>query len=198
MCLNEAHSKVRISKYLSDHFLIQNGLKHGDALSPLLFNFASGYIIMKVQGHQVGLKLNGTYQLLVYADDVSLLGANIDTVKKCTQSLIDASKEVGLEINAQKAKYMLLSRHQDAGQNHDRKISNRCFENVAQFKHMGTTVTYQNLIREEMKRGLNSDNACYHSAQNFLFSCLLSRNLKIGIYKTIIFPVVLYGCENCL
>jgi hypothetical protein len=62
--------------------------------------------IRKVQENQVRLKLNGTHQLLAYADDVNLLGDNIDTIKKDTETLIDASKEVGLEINAEKTKYM--------------------------------------------------------------------------------------------
>ncbi|PNF32661.1 hypothetical protein B7P43_G13126, partial [Cryptotermes secundus] len=81
----------------------------------------------------VGLKLIGTHQLLVSADDVNLLGDNVDTIEKNRQTLIDASKEVGLEVNTEKTKYMLLSRHQNAGQNHDIKIGNRSFENAAQF-----------------------------------------------------------------
>jgi hypothetical protein len=68
--------------------------------------------------------LNGTHQLLTYADDVNLLRDNIDTIKKNTETLIDASKEVGLEINVEKTEYMLLSRHQNAGQNQDMKIEN--------------------------------------------------------------------------
>jgi hypothetical protein len=87
----------------------------------------------KIRVVKVPMELNGTPQLLVHADDVNLLGDNIDTAKKNTQTLIDASKEVGLEVNPEKTKCMLLSRHQNSGQNHDIKIGNKCFENVAQF-----------------------------------------------------------------
>jgi hypothetical protein len=78
----------------------------------------------KIQENQVVLKLNGTHQLLANADDMNLLEYNIDTINKNTEILIDASKEVGLEINVEKTKYMLLSYHQNGGQNHDIKIAN--------------------------------------------------------------------------
>jgi hypothetical protein len=120
---------------------------------------------------------------------------NIDTVKKNTKTLIDASKEVGLEIKVEKTKYMLLSRHQNVGQNRNIKIANRSFENVSQFKYLWTTVTNQNLVQDEIKSRMNSRNSCYHSVQNLLSSHLPSKNVKIRIYKTIILPVVLYGCE---
>jgi hypothetical protein len=85
---------------------------------------------------------------------------------------------------------ILLTCHQNAGQNEDMNIVKRLFENVSQFIYLGMTVTNQNLIQEEIKR-LNSGNACYHSFQNRLPSYLLSKNVKFTIYKTIILPVIL-------
>jgi poly(3-hydroxyalkanoate) synthetase len=102
MCLNETYS-INL-QYQSDKFPIQNGLKQGDALSPLFFNFALEYALRRVQENQEGLKLNGTHQLLAYADDVNIAGKNTDTIKKSTEVLLDASKEVSLEVN-----YMLKS-----------------------------------------------------------------------------------------
>jgi hypothetical protein len=86
---------------------------------------------------------------------------------------------------------MLMSRSQKVGQKRSIKIANRSFEYVAKFKYLGTTLTEQNYMHEENKSRLNLGNACYHSVQS-----LLSRKLKIKIYKTIILPVVLYGCET--
>jgi hypothetical protein len=86
MCLSETYSKVLIGNHLFDSFLSQNGLKRVDALSPLLFNFALEYAIRKIQEYQVGLKLNRTCQLLSYVEDVNLLGDNIDTINKSTET----------------------------------------------------------------------------------------------------------------
>jgi hypothetical protein len=91
---------------------------------------------------------------------------------------------------------MLLSHHRNSGQNHDIKIANRCFENISQFRYLGTAVTNQNLIQEETKRRFSSGNSCYHSVQNLLSFHLLFKNMEIRIYKSIILPVVLYGCET--
>ena len=98
----------------------------------------------------------------------------------------------------EKTKYLVMSRDQNTGRSHSIKIDNSSFEREEQFKYLGTTLTNQNSIQEEIKSRLKSRNACYYSVQNLLSSRLLSKNLKlkIKIYRTIILPVVLYGCET--
>jgi len=115
MCLTETYSRVWEGKNLSDTFPIRNGLKQGDALLPLFFNFALEYVFRRVQVNQDGLKLNGTHQLLAYADDGNILGGSVDTEKKNAEALVAATKEIGLEVNAHKTKYMTVSRDQNAG-----------------------------------------------------------------------------------
>jgi len=91
---------------------------------------------------------------------------------------------------------MVVSRDQNAGRIHSVRIDNHTFERVEEFKYLGTTLTNQNSIPEEIKSRLRSGNACYHSVQNLLSSRLLSKNLNIKIYRNIILPVVLYECET--
>jgi hypothetical protein len=103
---------------------------------------------------------------------------------------------IDLEINAEKTKKMIMWRHPNLGNNQNIRIANESFENVAKFEYLGTTLTNQNDIHDEIKNRLNSRNACYYSVQNFFSSRLILKNLKIKIYKTVILPVVLYGCET--
>jgi hypothetical protein len=115
-----------------------------------------------------------------------------------TETLTDASREAGLEVNTENTMHMLLSRHQNAGQNHDIKTANRFFENLAQFRssYFGTTITNQNLIQKKIKRRLNLGSACCYSFQKIMSSCLLLKDVKIRINKTITLPVVPYGWDE--
>jgi len=99
------------------------------------------------------------------------MGGNVHTTKKNTEALVDASKETGLEVNADKTKYMVVSQDQNAGQNHRIKNDNSSFERVEEFKYLATTLTNQNSVQEEIKSRLKkSGNACYHfGAEFFVF-----------------------------
>jgi len=148
----------------------------------MLFNFALEYAIRRAQVNQNGLKLNGTHQLLAYADDINILGGSIHTLKEKAEALVVATREIGLEVSADKTKYMVMSGDQNAGRIQCVRIGNSTFKRMEEFKYLGTTLTNQNSILEEIMSRLRSGNPCYHLVQNLLSSRLLSKNLKIKIY----------------
>jgi len=115
MSLTETYSRARVGKNVSDKFTIRNDLKQRDPLSPMPINFVLEYAIKRVQVNQGGLKLNGTHQLLAYADDVNILGGSIHTLKENAETLVAATREIGLEVSADRTKYMVMSRDQNTG-----------------------------------------------------------------------------------
>ena len=141
------------------------------------------------------MKRNCTHQLLACADDVNILGGNIHTLKENAEAVVAATRETGLEVSADKTKYMVMSRDKNAGRNYNMRNDNTTFESVEEIKYLGATLTYQNSIPAEIKCRLRSGNACYHSAQNLLSSMLLHKNLKIKIYRTIIFLLFCIGVK---
>ena len=164
-------------QHLSDMFPIKNDLKQGGASSLMIFNFALEYAIRNIRVNQKGLKLNGTNQLLVYVDNFHVLGWSVHTVKINTETLVVACNEIGLAVNADTTKYMVMSRGQNAGRSHNIRIDNNPFERLEQFKYLGITLTNGNSFQEEIKSRLKSGNACYHSVHNLLSSSLLSKNI---------------------
>ncbi|KAJ4435808.1 hypothetical protein ANN_18427 [Periplaneta americana] len=163
-----------------------------------------------------GRKFRGRrrYQMI---DDINIRGSCAETKRKAenrkieeswvcsekpalrlskTRKFLEASKEIGLEVNPEKTKYMFMSRDENIVRNGNIKIGNLSFEEVEKFKYLGATVTNINDTREEIKHRINMGNSCYYSVEMLLSSSLLSKNLKVRIYKTVILPVVLYGYET--
>ena len=101
---------------------------------------------------------------------------SIHTVKENAEPLVVATKEIGLEVNADKTKYMVMFGEQTAGLSHTMKVDNSSFERVEQFKYLGTTLTNQNSIQEKIKSRLKLGNACCHSVQNLLSSSFMSQH----------------------
>jgi len=151
MSLTETYSRVRVGKNVSDKFPIRNGLKQGDALTSMLSNFALEYTIRRVQVNHDGSKLNGTHQLLAYADDVNILGGSIHTLKENAEALVAATRETGLEVSADTTKYMVMSRDQNAGRIHRVRIDNSTFERVEEFKYLATTLKNKILFRMKLR-----------------------------------------------
>jgi hypothetical protein len=156
-------------------FPIRNGLKQGDALLPLLCNFALEYAIKRVQVNQDGLKLNGTHQLVAYADDVNILGGSVHTVQENSDALVVATKEIGLEVNTDKTKYMFMSRDQNAGRVHSVKTDNSSSERVEEFKYLGTTLTNQNSIQENIESRLKLGMLAIIWCKSFFFEVTIQK-----------------------
>jgi hypothetical protein len=128
MRLNETYSKVRIGKLMSDKFSIQNGLKQGRSIPQVLFNFALEHAITKVQENEFGFELNGTHQQLAHVDGVNLLADSVNAIKENSEILLEANRDISIEINAEKTKYMIVSPHPNSGQNQNIRIHNESFE----------------------------------------------------------------------
>jgi hypothetical protein len=147
LTVDETYSEIRIDKHLSHGFPIQNSLKQGDVLPPVLFNFALNYVIWKVQEHQEGLefmeRISSRFVLtmLIYWVKTQI------TIITNKEALLQANMEVGLEVNTKKTKHIFMSCHQNAGKIHSPLTVNKSTESMAMMKYLGTTVRNQNFIR---------------------------------------------------
>jgi len=120
------------------------------------------YDIRRVQVNYNGLKLNGTHQLLLYADGINIMGESVHTIEGNTGTLVVAGKETGIDVNADNTRYVVASRDHNARRSHSIKNDNSSFESVEEFLYLGTAVTHQNSVQEGIKDILKSGNACYY------------------------------------
>ena len=129
-------------------------------------------------------------------DDLHVLGASVCTIKENTEASVFGSNEIGLELNDEKTKYMVMSQNQHAVQNQNMYVGNKLFERLEHFIYLGISLMNQNSFHEEIKCRLQSGNTFYYVVQNLLSSSLLSKNIKVQIYGIITLPFVLYGCDT--
>jgi hypothetical protein len=133
---------------------------------------------------------------LIYADGINLLGDSINTIEENTVTILEASRDVSVEINAEKTEYMIMSHHPNSGQNQNIRTANESFENVVKFELFATTLTNQNDIHDEIKSRLNSRMFAIIQSKIFCLPFSYQKNLKTKIYKTVILTVVLCGHET--
>lgn len=194
-CMENSKCKIKIGTFISDSFEVQSGVRQGDGLSPILFNFVLEKALQKLRNENIGISL-GNYKinLLAYADDIVILGQTEDDIRKLFKLLEDETRITGLKINSDKTKYMQISRNpNNIG---SLKIDDWEFQKVDEFKYLGSIINEFGLFGKEIEHRLITANKCYYSLHKLLSSKLLSRSSKLRCYKTIIMPTLLYCCET--
>ncbi|CAG9130045.1 unnamed protein product [Plutella xylostella] len=192
----ESRMKVRVGGELTDEFAVVTGLKQGDALSPMLFNLALEHVLRGVLELDFGLQLNGKHKVVGYADDLAVLGKTAEEVRKAAKLLDTEAGKIGLRINRGKSEYLHMKRYKDkSGRRQDLHVGDVTYKGVSRFKYLGCTVTDTNTRDEEIDTRIQSFLRCSAALHKVLTSRLLSRNTKLRIYKTVIRPILMYGCE---
>ncbi|KAL4103343.1 hypothetical protein QTP88_018720 [Uroleucon formosanum] len=193
MCNNKTVLKVRFLQTLSPAFEVNSGLRQGDALSPTLFNLGLEKVIREAYEDR-RMEVIGEETILAYADDIVLLGNTREEISHSLSKLIEVSKNMGLCINEEKTKLMILSRRNVDQSN--LKVGSMNFEKVDNFKYLGVNINNSNNMHKEIKERISNGNRCYFSINKLLRSKLLSRKSKTTLYTSYLRPVVTYGCET--
>ncbi|KAL4096954.1 hypothetical protein QTP88_021820 [Uroleucon formosanum] len=189
--------EVKAANRASEPVRVTMGLRQGDALSPVLFNLVLEKVIREANitgGFSVG---QTTVDLLAYADDIAILGNNVEEVKSSCRKLMKTAGKVGLQINDEKTEYILVNRREvNYRQGEIMEVDNHSFKRVSHFNYLGSILTNDNNIKVEIDTRLKKGNNCYYGLGKILSAKAVSKNLKVQIYTTLIRPVVLYGSET--
>lgn len=149
VCVQNSKFKVKFNSVMSEVFPIETGLRQGDALSPILFNIAMQSVIRKVQKDSIGLKIeNQNMVIAAYADDIIIMGETEDQVRNSASKLIEEGKSIGLNINEDKTKYLIVSRKQH--RQNSISVGDMTFEKVPNFKYLGVDVNERANSHEEI------------------------------------------------
>ena len=192
LCIQDTYSKVRIKGKTSAAFKNKTGLKQGDALSPLLFNIALQKIINKLKLTPAGINIKEErINIMAYADDIILIGESELEIRELIIELEENAREIGLKINQDKTKYVILRKAKITGdKKREIKINKYTFEKVDNFKYLGV-ITNENKKEFEIQERLKKANKTYFMLQNIL----KSKNIKIRIKNSVINKILNYGSE---
>lgn len=194
--LCSTRARVKIQGQLTRKFEVRKGLRQGDATSTTLFNLCLEHVIRRIPLNAQGTIYTRSLQYMAFADDVVLLGRNSRTLVEALQHMSEGSRHLGLQINREKTKFMVSTRDKGRFQGvRDLEGEREKYERVVQFKYLGALMTEDNDVSVEIKARLAAGNKCYYAFNKLLKSSSLSRRLKLTVYRVIIRPVVLYGCE---
>ena len=191
MTMTNTLSCVRTHFGTTDEFPTYEGLKQGDGLAPILFNIALEYAIRRLGINQTHSLFEGNNQILAYADDVNIMSRDQNTAFDILRKLQESAKDVGLQINTEKTKYMEMKR--------TAPHSNTSVDGIGavdQFVYLGSTINSNGNEEDEIDKRILATNRIYFSLQNILKSKDISKENKIKIYKTLIRPVLTYGSET--
>lgn len=192
-CNTETKCRVKFANTLSESFEVRTGLRQGDALSPILFNLALEKVIRSLPARQ-NMEILEQNTILAYADDIVIIGSSRIDVEMRTADLIKAAEPIGLKVNQEKTKYLVVSREERALD--DMLVDGYVFQQVTDFKYLGTNINNRNNMHNEIKLRIASGNKGYYALAKLLKSKLLSRKSKEYLYSSFLRPVLTYGCET--
>lgn len=194
--LKESVSRIKINGNVGQPFVVRSGVRQGDSLSPLLFNVILQVVVKRAELTLSGTIFNRRTQLLGYADDVAIVGTSIRTIEEACERLAKESEKMGLSINEEKTKIMVLRRKQSLNPTKQYKIGQFTFECVSSFKYLGSIINDRLDEDEEIRNRIIGANKAYWTLRGLLRSKLLSRTTKINLYKSMIRPILTYGCAT--
>lgn len=189
VCVDGSRARVKAEGGLSEAFEVITGVKQGDSLSPCLFNLVLEKAVRKAMLTPGGIQMGTTVKLLGYADDLDAMGSEQEEVEATVAALEEEALKVGLKINVGKTKYLHLTRTTTTQRSASR------FEEVKEFRYLGSVVTSENQIKEDVKSRIKSANVAFFQVRPLFVTRLLSRTTKVRLYKTLVRPVLLYGAE---
>lgn len=194
--LTDTKCKIMIRSTQSEPFIIDTGVRQGDKLSTLLFNLSLEKVARAMSINWEGTIFYSSKQLAAFADDADLIGRGTLAIKESFIEMEREASKEGLLVNEEKTKYLTLDRKQGSRVGQNITIDTYNFEVVQSFKYLGSILNVSNDVEEEVKMRISQGNRSFFALKHLFKSSLVSRATKLRLYKTIVRPIVMYGCET--